>query len=123
MEIIILQHDDETIITNTKELTQEFHEQYKKNGNGIDKEDFCYEFFGCEVINGEIVYSYQNDRIEFEYVDWDTKLTYWHIELCVEWLQRGDLDRYTMFHVLMALNSCGAIGKSEYEALNNKYCN
>ena len=129
MEIIILQHDDETIITNKEELTKEFHEIYEKNGNGMDKDEFYYEFFCRDAINGEIAYSSKDDCIEFEYADWDTKLTYWHIELCIEWLQKEEkseffssFNKHTMFHVLMALNSCGAIGKREYEALNNKYC-
>lgn len=124
MKIIVLERDDKIIVTDEEQLTKEFHEQYEKNGNGMDKDDFYYEFFYCEPINGSIDYSVEYDRIDFKYDNWDVEQAYNHIELCLQWLKENSgFTKYTMFHVLMAINSCGAIGKQEYEALHEKYCN
>ncbi len=124
MKIIVLERDDKIIVTDEEQLTKEFHEQYEKNGNGMDKGDFYYEFFYCEPINGSIDYSVKYDRIDFKYDNWDIEQAYNHIELCLKWLKEDSgFTKYIMFHVLMAINSCGAIGKREYEALHEKYCN
>jgi hypothetical protein len=124
MKIIVLERDDKIIVTDEEQLTKEFHEQYEKNGNGMDKDDFYYEFFYCEPINGSIDYSVEYDRIDFKYDNWDVEQAYNHIKLCLQWLKENSgFTKYTMFHVLMAINSCGAIGKQEYEALHEKYCN
>lgn len=124
MKIIVLERDGRVIVMNEEELSKEFHEQYEKNGNGMDKEDFFYEFFYCDSINGNIDYSVEDDQVEFEYYDWDTRQTYNHIEWCLKQLKEDShFTKYIMFHVLLALNSCGAIGEWEYEVLHEKYCN
>lgn len=124
MKIIVLERNGRVIVTNEEELTKEFREQYEKNGNGMDKDDFYYEFFYCEPINGSIDYSVEDDQIKFKYDNWDVEQAYNHIELCLQWLKEdSNFTKYIMFHVLMAINSCGAIGKREYESLHEKYCN
>ena len=123
MKIIVMERDAKVIVVNEEEFTKEFREQYAKNGNGMNKEDFFYIFFYCDPINGSIDYSAKDDRIEFKY-DYDVERAYNHIERCLKKMEEDSgITKYIMFHVLMALNSCGTIGKREYEALHEKYCN
>ena len=87
MKIIVLERDDKIIVTDEEQLTKEFHEQYEKNGNGMDKGDFYYEFFYCEPINGSIDYSVKYDRIDFKYDNWDIEQAYNQIELWLKGLK------------------------------------
>ena len=137
IKIIVIERDNEIKITNEDLLTKEFHEQYKENGNEMDKYEFYCKFFYFTPINGDIYYSEKDDAIKFEYSDWDTEGAYEYIKLCSEYLERDEANpnreiclrsgvsftKYTMSHVLSALDFCGAIGKREYEALHKKYCN
>lgn len=123
--IAVIRKNGMVMVTNEKELQEDFEKSFLEQHDIKDKEVFFYEFVmqPCNILNGKIDYDDKTGKILFCYRDWNTTMTYDHIAWCVgENDSQHCLEHMGIFYTLLALMRCGAISKAEYEALHDAYC-
>jgi hypothetical protein len=117
MSLILVKHGEEIRVENELTINERFQHEYNEAETDLEKEDYFWEYFFEDPINGSIDYIKSDNIITFKYSNWDTDKTYSHIEWCLE----KKLSIMEMFYSLIALRSCGAIGEREYRAIDSFY--